>query len=209
MSFAAKKSRPSHTFPVYSDAELVQALTLKGAGASQIIEFLYQTVRPILAYNIMSGRDIEEESWDIFQDGLLVLIENLREGKYDQKSKLSTYLLSICKHIWYDKIKHRSMAERQAAFILLESESSAPSILPHLLKGEKCNLVMQLFKRIPEKCRQILRLFYWERFNLESIALRLGYDNAASAKARKYRCQKELMRLLRENPEILILLKDT
>ncbi|HHG85964.1 MAG TPA: hypothetical protein ENJ82_14550, partial [Bacteroidetes bacterium] len=65
MSFAAKKSRPSHTFPVYSDAELVQALTLKGAGASQIIEFLYQTVRPILAYNIMSGRDIEEESWDI------------------------------------------------------------------------------------------------------------------------------------------------
>jgi DNA-directed RNA polymerase specialized sigma24 family protein len=52
--------------------------------------------------------------------------------------------------------------------------------------------IVQMVEQLDENCRKLLTLFYFEALDMEQIALRMGYNNADTAKAKKYQCFKRL-----------------
>ncbi|MTI23147.1 sigma-70 family RNA polymerase sigma factor [Fulvivirga sp. RKSG066] len=47
-------------------------------------------------------------------------------------------------------------------------------------------------------CSEILKLFYYERKNMEEISINLGYKNADTVKNQKYKCLQRLRKLMKE-----------
>ncbi len=57
---------------------------------------------------------------------------------------------------------------------------------------ERKQLLVTLIAQLGEPCKELLSLFYFHNFSMESIAERLGYKNDKVAKSQKARCLKEL-----------------
>ena len=49
----------------------------------------------------------------------------------------------------------------------------------------------RVFDSMPEECKQLLKLFYWERKPMDDIASILGMRNADSAKTKKSKCMNK------------------
>jgi len=51
---------------------------------------------------------------------------------------------------------------------------------------------------MPQKCKEIVYMFYYHKFSLESISERIGYSSTDAVKTRKNQCMKKLKLLLLE-----------
>lgn len=136
---------------------------------------------------------------DVFQDAIIVLYENALAGKLDQlKSTLKTYLFGTGKFILF---KHFRDSKKQVytdeeynfdqyeqAVIQDVSSDEGPSDYQKLLLAN--------FKRLGDKCREVLELFYLQNLKLDEIMTQQGYENKNVVKSQKSRCLKSLRDLI-------------
>jgi hypothetical protein len=75
-----------------------------------------------------------------------------------------------------------------------------------LFEREKQKIYQEHFEKMGEFCQQLLELFF-VKTNMEEIAIKLNLQNAHTARNRKYRCQKELEKMIQADKRYLELLK--
>src|SRR5690606_93544 len=76
---------------------------------------------------------------------------------------------------------------------------------PELIKGQeqsdymneedrlyKLEQVKAAIEKLPDDCQQVLKLYYFNEYDMESIAREMGYKNADTAKSKKSLCMKKL-----------------
>ncbi len=189
----------------YSEKQVLEALTQKGADASEVIRYLYRRVKPIILSQVNQSRfpEPEEVCKDIVQDGLLILIEKLRTGDLKLSSSVASYLIGICKHIW----RQRQRDHFRSGEVPLDPEAmdqpTPDFVARYLSEKDQREGIRRLFAMLPEKCGAVLRLVYWNRFDMESIASKLGYKNGNTVKNTKRNCLKKLIEYLQDNPQFL------
>jgi len=141
---------------------------------------------------------------DIYQESFLTLYKNIINGKITTlKCSLSTYLFAI------GKIKLLNYEKGKKKYYEVDLND-------HLLKTEietegsdwnkKQEIVYQMVREMPDPCRRVLSLYYWNRKSMREIALEMNYKNEQIAKNRKHFCLKSFKEKLIEkfNEEELI-----
>jgi RNA polymerase sigma factor (sigma-70 family) len=125
----------------------------------------------------------------------VILWERIRTGKFEYRAQLSTFIYATVKNLWSQRLrqkKHLSSAEIDPE----DHEDQSPTVLDSLISTEQAEMVRDALETIGEQCRKLLLLFYWEEQSMEEIAVRLGFANADTVKAKKYQCKKALERVL-------------
>lgn len=126
----------------------------------------------------------EESVSDIYHDSFLLMIENIRNGKYQQQeASLLTYLIGIGKNIVLKKLRKETKQPIVADWM----NELLPDTDWKSAREEACRLVNEG----NSVCSQILQLFYWERLSMSEIAQRLGYQSADVAKSKKNSCMRK------------------
>jgi len=143
--------------------------------------------------NRLGGSD--DQALDVMQSAMLILFTNVRNGKYKHLpgAKFETYFLQICKFIWID-VK-RSVHYRAVGSVNqvedLELEDGSLSKQDILEMQDRQSLLEEFMRSLDERCKGILKAFYWNNDPLAEIAARFGLS-AGSAKTQKYRCLQKL-----------------
>ncbi|RMG64838.1 MAG: sigma-70 family RNA polymerase sigma factor [Bacteroidetes bacterium] len=180
-----------------SDQEIMDRL-LDPKGNRQAFEYLYRQVYPAVRKQVKSFRGNEDDARDVFQEGVLALWKNAREGRYTlhQHTKLSTYLIEICKRRWMDQQKKASTRYEYFPETLPET-GQGDDVLSHWIEREEQAAFQARFGQLGARCQEILRRFYYEKQSMKEIAeaFQLG---EASAKNEKYRCMQRLKKLFPE-----------
>jgi RNA polymerase sigma factor (sigma-70 family) len=133
----------------------------------------------------------------MLQESLVVLWERVRSGQFEYTAKLSTFIYGIVKNIWSRRLARKRM-ETPTELDPERHSDGALSPLEDLMECEEAELVRTALERIGERCKQLLKLFYWEELSMEEIAVQMGFANSDSAKAKKYQCKKALETVLKE-----------
>jgi len=139
---------------------------------------------------------------DIFQDALIVLYENAQAGKLDAlKSTVKTYLFGIGKFMLFKHFRDgKKEVPTEDAYIFDYYEQA---VIEDVYEDEGLNeyqsKLVENFKKLGDKCREILELFYLQGMKLDEITLKQGYDNKDVAKSQKSRCLKSLKQLIGNN----------
>jgi RNA polymerase sigma factor (sigma-70 family) len=139
---------------------------------------------------------------DIFQDALIVLYENAQAGKLDAlKSSLKTYLFSTGKFMLF---KHFRDAKKEVSteetYIFNRYEQAViEDVYEDNGTNEYQTKLVANFKKLGDKCREILELFYIQGMKLDEITQIQGYENKDVAKSQKSRCLKSLRQLIGKN----------
>lgn len=162
-------------------------------GDERTLNELYNKTRPaFIRWGLKHYNCSEEEVIEIFQKAFTVLYFNVRDGKLtEMSSTVETYLLGVGKRMFLELFRRRARAG--------QSLDDVPDVavldtdyLDKETRNHRQQVTAQLLAQLGESCRQILKLYYFRKFSMESIAEDMGYKNDKVAKKKKYECLKQL-----------------
>lgn len=146
------------------------------------VEQLYAHYRPLFIGYIRKRYQLEEEvASDIYHDSFLLMMDNIRTGKYQQQdASLLTYLLGIGKHLVLKRFQKEDKLPLVAEWV--------SELLPDTDWKYAQEEAYRLVNEGDSVCNRILRFFYWDWLSMAEIAERLEYQSADVAKSKKNSC---------------------
>ncbi len=177
-----------------TDQEIIQAIR-KGRNEKPIKQ-LYKEFPKIKKLILQSGGS-NELAQEIFNDSLVLLIEKIRSPKFELTSKMTTYLYGINRFLMKNALRKQKKFNYELEWndtLILNQEDLAYDYE----KEKQLTRLEKILDTISEKCKQIFRLFYYQRENMESIARKLGFGSVNSAKTQKYKCIEKASKIALE-----------
>jgi RNA polymerase sigma factor (sigma-70 family) len=134
----------------------------------------------------------QEEAKDLFQDGIIILLDKLRDPSFNIQYTLKTFFYSICRNQWLKRWRNKKH------FTVMDSEEYLANI-PEPVE-EKSDLpedeqIYQAIEQLQGPCYTLLIGYYYEKLKLEQLAQALHYSTANVAKQRKFRCLERLKKM--------------
>lgn len=174
-----------------NDKEILERIR---KGDETALQYLYRSnYRTILRF-VLRNNGTESEAQDIFQDALVALWENVRKKEFILSSKLSTYLYSVCQNMWLKELKKKKKITSKDTVI---PEDDLTTEIQNWEREERIKIIQSCIDQLGETCKKILQYFYFDELPMQEIAERLGFANADSVKSQKYKCKKELDKIVK------------
>ena len=146
------------------------------------------------------------EADDLYQDTFIAVHENLLAGRVKENTSWSSYILTIGLNLARKQYRHdcitdstdgdgtdggtaAGVAQKVRKYIEDLSDDNS------LFKDQDAqDQLGDELTRTPEPCASIIRLFYYSGLTMNKIAEQIGYKNAQTAKVKKSKCMKDLVR---------------
>lgn len=142
----------------------------------------------------------DDDLSDIYQEAFIALRKHAINGKLDSvKSSLKTYLFGIGKFMIYDllKEKKKTISYEPAVHIAHDDIDtiSFDSNTEELTLEQR--LLHTYFKKLGEKCQQMLTLFYARGLSNDDIVENTDYSDSSVVRSQKSRCIKSLKEMIK------------
>ncbi len=192
---------------ISEDTSLLEDIKQGGMKRQRAIAKIYnkKELRNQVVAFVHKNSGSRDEGVEIFHEGIIALDENIRKGKFRGESSISGYLYSICRFIWFNKLKrNKRMAYTDQEQELDQVQHETPESLS--LASEQKAILDTLLGRLGAKCKQILEL--WKlSFSMEEIAERVGLGNAGIARRQRYNCYQKLLSIVEQEAGLKNVLK--
>ncbi|OUJ73372.1 RNA polymerase sigma factor [Hymenobacter crusticola] len=179
--------------PSYTDEEFVTAIR---RGDDRALAQLYRLHLPMVSHFVLQNSGTEDEAKDVYQEGVMVFYEKVRDGSLELSCQIKTYLYAVCRRLWLKRLAekgrfggrlddHEPFLETGAEADLAEAEE----------RDRRFALMGEALEQIGEPCRSLLEGFYLLDRSMQQLTADFGYTNADNAKNQKYKCLVRLKKL--------------
>lgn len=177
-----------------TDSQLLEGL--KNNSEKAFAFFYKQMVSEVKSYIRRNSGD-EDDAKDIFQDAVMALLRNIKEGKYDNRN-LKGYFMTIVRYKWLDRIDGRKPIAKMSVLPEFPDEDHDFEISNAPRLGDYFHKVL---RQLGDPCRSLIMGTIVFKKTMEEMALRLNYSSAHSARQQKLQCLKKLRLLV--NPAVI------
>jgi RNA polymerase sigma factor (sigma-70 family) len=151
-------------------------------------QFFDENLDAFLGFTMKYAKVSREESFNLYQEALVILHRNVTENKLGAplRSSLQTYLLGIAKNLCRRK--------GSSALVFPENIPDVPQnpIEEETERKHLAALVRNLLNKIGEKCRQFLTLVFLEEQAQQDIMDALNIPSDEAFRKRKHDCLKKM-----------------
>jgi RNA polymerase sigma factor (sigma-70 family) len=140
----------------------------------------YPAIRKMVRARGGSTKDAE----DVFQEALIILLRKAADPQFRLTAQLTTYLYGVARFVWNDQLRKRRSPIADDLTHLADYADLAGA----LDDEPRIRLAEQIINNLKDRCRELLLLFYHDHLDLHTIAERMGYSSANTAKNQKYKC---------------------
>lgn len=182
------------------DAELFEAIK---SGRHELLDELY--VRHREAFLTYAQRQLyatEDDAADCFQDAVIAFYKNIVSGRLTELTcGIRTYLFAIGKRLVYRKNqkRHREVTSDPDAGIGLGNDPANEldmSLLNRYEEDHRKEMLAGALSKLGDTCQQVLTLFYYHRYPIESIQNTLNLSSPGATRIKKMRCLDQLKKIL-------------
>jgi len=185
ISFAVKK---------YSDIEIIECLRNR---QSYVVRYLSERYLPMIRLMVIQLGGDHEDAKDIFQEGLMILLEKIDNKEFALTCKFKTYLYCVCENLWKSIMSKRHAA---ANYFARRTEPEDEKDFSEVMDNDSCReIFLSVFDTLDPVGKNILKL-YWEEVPPQEIADRLGYSYGYVRK-KKCEAQAELTEKVKRHPD--------
>lgn len=178
----------------FSDKEIIESLRNR---QSHVVRYLSDRYLSMIRLMVTSRGGTSEDAKDIFQDGLVILLEKIDSDQLVLTCKFKTFLYSVCENLWKSILEKRKVANNY--FTKRLDPSNENDFTEEYDNQLYENLFNEVFQTLDPVCREILKL-YWQDYSPLEIAEKLGYTYGYVRK-KKCECQAELMKRITNHPK--------
>jgi len=177
----------------YTDNEIIECLRNR---QSYVVHWLSDRYMPMIRLMVYQKGGSTEDARDIFQDGLIIMLEKLDDKKFNLTCKFKTFLYCVCEHLWKTILEKRQSA---ANYLNRRSEPESEKDFTDMIDYQMYEQIIQdVFKTLDPISKKILTL-YWQEKSLQEIADQLGYTYGYVRK-KKCEAQGELTEKVKRHP---------
>jgi RNA polymerase sigma factor (sigma-70 family) len=138
-----------------------------------------------------------EDSKDIFQDGLMIMLEKIDNKDFVLTCKFKTFLYCVCENLWKAILVKRQSASN---YLTRRIETDSGNDFTELLDNKLYQTIFtEVFDSLDNVSKKILKL-YWHDVSPQEIAERLGYSYGYVRK-KKCEAQGELIEKVKQHPD--------
>ncbi len=177
----------------YTDNEIIECLRNR---QSYVVRYLSDRYMPMIRLMVFRMGGTLEDAKDIFQDGLIIMLEKIDNGDFVLTCKFRTFLYVVCENLW------KSVLDRRKASVHYfsrrtedETDNDFTEIQDNRLYEE---IFYEVFDALDPACQNILKL-YWEELTPDQIADKLGVTNGYVRK-KKSEAQAQLISRIKQHP---------
>lgn len=131
-------------------------------------------------------RYLRSELEDVEQDALVAITQNLREGRFEGRSRFATYVRRIVHYRCINRVRDRRETEPIEAHEPVEPRSTPED---RLADRHEAELALRVMARLGPACREIWSLLL-EDLGYEAMSARLGVA-AGTLRVRALRCRRK------------------
>jgi len=162
-------------------------------GNQRVMEEVYFKHRKeFVSWSIGKFGISEDDALDHYQDTLTIFFEKVMNGSITEiESTLKTYLFGIGKNrvrqqfdVSGRKEKYQEGLAEHYRFLAEDDQAD--------VYEEVRDKTLQLFDEIGEGCKEILRLFYYEKRSMSEIAYIMGHKSEGVSRTTKKRCLEKI-----------------
>jgi RNA polymerase sigma factor (sigma-70 family) len=183
-----------------AEREIINGLLETGTNRRKSEEQLFNR----FAYFINEGMHkqglLQEQAFDVYSDTVLSAIEKIRNGSFEGRSSLKTWIYQIFHNKCVDLIRksttnknsvHRTISVTETLFQLSDS---AKSTVQQMIEQTDWVILKQKLNEIGDNCKQML--LHWADGNSDKqIAELMEYKTADVVKTSRLRCLEKLRQL--------------
>lgn len=182
------------------DQKYIKALRDKDPVLCQEI---YVKFLPTIVKRIIRKDGTIEQAKEVFQDALLVIIQNSRSEDFKLKKSFEAYLWTICKYKFIDLCRKQKKYLRNEEGLRLNSETFFDSAeVDQLLKKEtQLNLLWKGFEKLADDCKKIIK-GKLEGLSTAEIMKQINFTKSPNAFfVKRFDCMRKLRKLIEQHPE--------
>ena len=158
------------------------------------LRYIYKKYQRLVHRYVISHNGNLQDAQDIYQEVMLAFYMNALAGKLSYlHGKLSTYLHKIAQNCWHSRLRIHEPIKGALNLTDYPIEQSTN------IAGEDA-LLEQLINALDERCRLILKLYYFNELSMKEVAAWVGLSGAESARKHKCNCLAKLRTLASEYP---------
>ena len=151
----------------------------------------------IIAQEFTDSKLRKEDIEDIFQESLIVLMRRVKSDglMIPREGAIFSYLVEIGKRTTCNFLRKQCHLSSADAVTILDKQHYTDEdndMAAEEKQKAQNDFLDRVFDSMPEECKQLLKLFYWERKPMDDIASIMGMRNADSAKTKKSKCMNKL-----------------
>ena len=173
--------------------------TLVNSNPKEISSLYYNNRDAFFSFGKKYGLGYDDLS-DVYQEAFIVLRKYALKGKLESvKSSLKTYLFGIGKFMIYDLLKEKQKTTTYESVMHIARDIIGP--ISYEIENEALTIEQQLlkthFKKLGEKCQEMLTLFYSRGLTIDEIVDFTDYANGSVVRSQKSRCIKKLKEMIK------------
>ncbi|WBO84321.1 RNA polymerase sigma factor [Hymenobacter yonginensis] len=177
----------------YTDDEFVAAIR---RGDDRALAQLYRLHLPMVSHYVLQNSGTEDDARDVYQEGVMVFYEKVRDNSLELSCQIKTYLYAVCRRLWLkrlaEKTRFGTRLDDHEPFL----ETGAEADLEEAEERDRRFATMnEAMERLGEPCRSLLEGFYLLDKSMQQLTADFGYTNADNAKNQKYKCLVRLKKL--------------
>ena len=174
---------------MYSNNEIIEGLMQND---SRIVNEIYRTQYPIIRAWVRKNNGSIIDTDDIFHEAFLIIFRKLKSEKLLLTCSFSTYLFSICKHLWFKELRRRA---RIQVCEIDDFKELVDLDTYNEIEERKFQIFLKNVNLLGEKCKQLF-LLYSNKRSLPEIMKMMGFKNTQAVADKKKNCRKILLRKL-------------
>lgn len=167
-----------------NDQQLVDAI--KNGDKDAMVQLYKDNVSSIKNY-ILKNNGNADDAEDVLQDTCIAIWEKIRNNQLELKAKISTLAFAIARNQWLKRLNKLSKNVQMDGINTEKMTDDSDSF-----QFDDKKRVQEVLGLIGEKCKELLTYFYFDGLDMNSIAEKMQYNNADTAKAKKHQCFKSL-----------------
>lgn len=186
----------NHKRVVHIDQHYISGLA---ENRQEVITAIYRKFFPRIKRYILKNTGKEADAADIFQEAMVAIFQRARKGNFVLSCPFEAYLLTICRNLWLNELKHRKRQEVTNQEANVYKDKSAQQLGGEtLLDQERDRFFWQKFELLGRSCKDILKLS-WSGIGMQQVAeqLEISYQYA---RKKKSECIGRLMELIKNDP---------
>ncbi len=189
-------SRGNSSSSTPTDDALIAAIR---SGDERALAHLYRLHWPMVSHFVLQNSGSEDDAQDVYQEGVMVFYEKVRDGSLELSCQIKTYLYAVCRRLWLKRLTSRS----RFGVRLLDDEEHGPylntgaeeDVLAAEEQDRRFATMSEALSHLGEPCRSLLEGFYLLDKSMQDLTAEFGYTNADNAKNQKYKCLVRLKKL--------------
>ncbi len=191
----------------FPDSELVANLR-NGKKMDESIKTIYRSYFDSLSWYVMNNSGSRQDAEDIFQEVVVNFIDVVQKDKFRGESSIKTFLYSLNRFTWLNELKKRGRSLKREEKYEHEQDRVELDTSELMTEREEKATLTNLVAKLGQTCQKILILFYYENLSMKEILAVTDYDNEQVVRNKKYKCLKQLEKMINERPALKKILKN-